>query len=100
MSWKEKGKNTMVGILTKRANPILIHDEARVESTKERREADDDNQNLEEKGENAFILARNNMHVAVDPTTRLPEPQPEWVSPLSKLDKGEPMFSDIDNPGN
>jgi hypothetical protein len=79
---------------------MLIHDEARVDSTEERREAADDNDNLENKDDNAIILARNNTHMPVDPWMRLPELPPEWVPTLPKLDKGEPMFSDVDNPGN
>jgi hypothetical protein len=79
---------------------ILIHYEARVESAEERREATDDNNSLEDKDDNAAILARNNMNMSVDPRMRLPEPPPEWVPPLPKVDKGEPMLSDVDNPGN
>jgi hypothetical protein len=39
------------------------------------------------------------MHMAVDPRTKLPKPPPEWVPPLPNVEKGEPMFSDVDNPG-
>jgi hypothetical protein len=78
---------------------ILIHGEASIESAEERNEAADDNKKLEDKDDNGIILARNNMSMSVDPRMRLPEPPPEWVPPLPKLDKGEPLFSDVDNPG-
>jgi hypothetical protein len=55
---------------------VLIHDEARVKSTEERRDADGGNQNFEDKDEKAVFLARNNMHMAVDPRMRFPEPPP------------------------
>jgi hypothetical protein len=63
---------------------ILIHDEARIESAEERTEAANDNQNLEDKDDNAIILARNNMNMAVDPRMRLPEPPPERVPHISQ----------------
>jgi hypothetical protein len=46
---------------------ILIHDEARIESAEERHDAADDNDNLEDKDDNAIILAKKNMSMAVDP---------------------------------
>jgi hypothetical protein len=88
------------GDYDKEGEEVLIHDEAKVESTEERHEATDANHNLEDKDDNAVILARNNTNMAVDPRMRLPEPLPEWVPPLPKVDKGEPMFSDVENPGN
>jgi hypothetical protein len=35
------------------------------------------------------------VYTTVDPMMKLPEPSPE----LPKVDKGELMFSDVDNPG-
>jgi hypothetical protein len=67
---------------------LLIHDQARIDSAEERNGAANDNENLEDKDYNAIILARNNMSMAVDPPMRLPEPPPELVPPLPKLDKG------------
>jgi hypothetical protein len=66
---------------------VLVHDEARVESTEERREDDKDIQNLEDKDDNYAILARNNMYRANDPGMRLNEPPPEWVPTWPKLDQ-------------
>jgi hypothetical protein len=79
---------------------VLIHDDARVESAEDRRESADDNDNLEDKDDNAIVIARNNMHMAVDPRMRLPEPPLDYVPPLPKLDTGEPMFPDVANTGN
>jgi hypothetical protein len=56
---------------------VLIHDEARVQSTEERCEAADDSESLEDKDDNAIVFARNNVHMTVDPGMRLPEPPPE-----------------------
>jgi hypothetical protein len=79
---------------------ISIHDEASIKSAEERNEASQDNENLEYKDDNATTLPRNNMIMAVYPRMRLPEPPLEWVPPFPKLDKGEPMLYDVDNPGN
>jgi hypothetical protein len=84
----------------KEGEEIIIHDEARIKSAEEHNEAADDNEKLEDKDDNAIILARNNIIMEVDRRMRLPEPPPECVPPLSRLDKGEPMFSDLDNPRN
>jgi hypothetical protein len=78
--WKEGyGGNSDKG-----GENVLIHDDARVKSTEERHDANDDNQNFEDKDENAFAIARNNMHMAVDPKARLPEPPPQWVPPIDQ----------------
>jgi hypothetical protein len=79
---------------------VIIHDEARVESTDDNYEADNDHHNLEDNDDNAVVLARNNMHITVYPRMRLSQPPFEWVSPLPKLDKGEPIYSDVSTPGN
>jgi hypothetical protein len=84
----------------KEGEEVLIHDQARLESAEECREATNDNDNLEDKDDNTVILARNNMNMAVDPRMRLPEPSPEWVPPWPKVEKGEPMFYDVENTGN
>jgi hypothetical protein len=60
--------------LDEEGEEILIHDEARIEYAEERNEATQDNENLEEKDNNAIILARNNMRMTVDPRMRLSEP--------------------------
>jgi hypothetical protein len=77
----------------------MINDEGRVESAEDRRGVEEDNHSLEDKDENVIILAKNNMHMVVDPRMKLPEPPPEWVPSLPKVGK-EAMFSaDVDDPG-
>jgi hypothetical protein len=38
--------------------------------------------------------------MAVDPLIKLPSPPDTWLPPLPKVDKGEPMYDEVDNPGN
>jgi hypothetical protein len=35
----------------------------------------------------------------VDPRVNFPEPPADWVVPLPNIEKGEPMLSDVDTPG-
>jgi hypothetical protein len=62
---------------------VLIHDEARVESAEERCDAADDNDSLEYKDDSAIVLARSNMHMAVDTQMRVPGPPLECVLPYA-----------------
>jgi hypothetical protein len=79
---------------------VLLHDEARLEVEQDLQEAQDDNEALEDKDANSIIMARNNPQMVVDPLVKLPSPPDTWVPPLPKVDEGEPMYDEVDNPGN
>jgi hypothetical protein len=78
---------------------VLIHDEAMQEAEQYLQEAQDDNETLEDKDANSIIMARNNQRMSVDPLIKLPSPPDTWLPPLPKVDKGEPMYDKVDNPG-
>jgi hypothetical protein len=78
---------------------VLLHDEAMQEEEQDLQEAQDDNETVEYKDANSFIMTRNNQRVAVDPLIKLPSPPDTWLPPLPKVDKGETMYDEVDNPG-
>jgi hypothetical protein len=79
---------------------VLLHDEARLEVDQDLQEAQDDNEALEDKDANSIFMARNNPRMAIDPLIKLPPPPDTRVTPLPKVDKGEPMYDQVDTPGN
>jgi hypothetical protein len=78
---------------------VLLHDEAMQEAKQDIQEAQDDNETLEDKDANSIIMARNNPRMAFDPLIKLPSPPDTWLPPLPKVDKGEPLYDEVDNPG-
>jgi hypothetical protein len=78
---------------------VLLHDEAMQETKQDLQEAQDDNETLEDKDANSIIMARNNPRMAVNPLIKRLSPPDTWLSPLPKVNKGEPMYDEVDNPG-
>ena len=79
------------------ADDMLEHDSAMVEAMEERRqlEAVEEDETVEFNDRNAILLKKG----GTEPVLKLPGPPPDWSAPARKEAKGEPLFSDVDNPG-
>jgi hypothetical protein len=77
----------------------LLHDNARLDVEHEFQEAREENDALKDKDVNSIVMAHNNIRITVDPPIKLPSYPDTWMPP-PKIDKGDPMFDHIDNPGN
>ena len=76
---------------------LAEHDEAMTAALADRlaTKADDNGNDIFEDGDNNSILLKKGF----DPEINIPSIPDNWVPVAQKVDKGEPTFDDVDNPG-
>jgi hypothetical protein len=79
------------------ADDMLDHDDAMVAALEERRDlaAVEEEETVEFSDRNAILLQKG----ATVPALKLPGPPTNWSAPSRKVERGEPSFLDVDNPG-
>jgi hypothetical protein len=79
------------------ADDVLDHDDAMVEALEERRQQAgvEEEETVEFSDRNAILLQKG----VTGPVLKLPGPPTNWLAPMRKVEKGEPLFLEVDNPG-
>jgi hypothetical protein len=93
---KEKGDG---GDSDDEADDFLDHDAAMVEATAERHEEGTEDEDVVDDGDRNSVVLQKGPGPAVQIDIQVPGTPDDWVPAQRKVDKGQPNFVDVDNPG-
>jgi hypothetical protein len=86
------------GDSNKKADDMLDHDDAMVEALEEQRQQAgvEEDETVEFNDRNAILLQKGATGLV---ELKLPGPPTNWLAPMRKVAKGEPLFIEVNNPG-